>query len=326
PLSNGADEGCPYLSDLGSLDFSVDARLLFDHQNKEAGYDDSKHAADYLMYFTIQTRNAAQADGYGDFLWFGLTVYGDRDASPGLYVAGDDFSGKLIYNIGYEPLCETDLTDGAWHNLKEDLLPHILLAVQEAWDRGYLPDSHNLADYRIGGMNLGWEVPGLNDAELQIRNLSLIYTDYSASEVRYDFNTNGNTEGWTASNVNELNGGPIDGRWLMTVPGSDPMWLSPTLQINAAAYSSISVTMANNGNPVDDSHMQIFWLVSGAANFSETNSAWIRDISNTGGWATYTLDLSEEENWSGLITQIRIDPIESGNDSTIGVDSIVLTP
>ena len=42
-----------------------------------------------------------------------------------------------------------------------------------AWGRGFLKDSRDLADYRIGGMNMGWEVPGLFDVEVQVRNLSM---------------------------------------------------------------------------------------------------------------------------------------------------------
>ncbi|MCK5689804.1 hypothetical protein KAI87_11070, partial [Myxococcota bacterium] len=155
PLTDYPDEGCPALSRLSSLNFSVDARLLCDNQNQCSGYDAGKHAADYYVYFTIQNRNAAKAAGYGDYVWFGLTLYGDRDPSPGLYVNGDDFTQKLIYNIGYEPLADQDLTDGTWRHLQEDLLPHMKSALQAAWDRGYLPDSRNLEDYRIGGMNIG---------------------------------------------------------------------------------------------------------------------------------------------------------------------------
>ena len=39
--------------------------------------------------------------------------------------------------------------------------------------RGFLEDSNDLADYHISGMNIGWEVPGLFDIEMQVRNLSL---------------------------------------------------------------------------------------------------------------------------------------------------------
>ena len=39
---------------------------------------------------------------------------------------------------------------------------------------GLLKDSKDLADYHISGMKIGWEVPGLFDVEMQVRNLSLM--------------------------------------------------------------------------------------------------------------------------------------------------------
>ena len=42
-----------------------------------------------------------------------------------------------------------------------------------AWARGFLPASHDLSDYRVGGMNLGWEVPGVLNVQMQLRDLSL---------------------------------------------------------------------------------------------------------------------------------------------------------
>jgi hypothetical protein len=46
-------------------------------------------------------------------------------------------------------------------------------ALETAWQRGFLTESKNLADYRISGMNIGWEVPGIFDVEMQLRKLSL---------------------------------------------------------------------------------------------------------------------------------------------------------
>ena len=46
-------------------------------------------------------------------------------------------------------------------------------ALETAWQGGFLTESKTPADYRISGMNLGWEVPGLFEVELQVRNLSL---------------------------------------------------------------------------------------------------------------------------------------------------------
>jgi hypothetical protein len=46
-------------------------------------------------------------------------------------------------------------------------------ALATAWAKGFLPGSKNHADYFIGGMNLGWELPGTFEVEMQVRNLSL---------------------------------------------------------------------------------------------------------------------------------------------------------
>jgi len=54
--------------------------------------------------------------------------------------------------------------------LSHNEIDAIDVTYREAWKRGYLLQSRTLADYGIGGMNLGWEMPGLNNASVQIRN------------------------------------------------------------------------------------------------------------------------------------------------------------
>ena len=56
------------------------------------------------------------------------------------------------------------------------LLPLLAQGLRTAWQRGYLKDSQSLADYRIAGINLGWEVPGIFDVAMRVRNLSLQVT------------------------------------------------------------------------------------------------------------------------------------------------------
>jgi hypothetical protein len=58
-----------------------------------------------------------------------------------------------------------------------DLVPIIGDALRAAWDRGFLLGSRDLADYRLGGITVGWEVPGTFAAAVQIRNLSLAAVD-----------------------------------------------------------------------------------------------------------------------------------------------------
>ena len=318
--------GCPPLTELDQLIFSADARLLYDRQNRRAGYDPSRHAAQYLIYFTIQNLRDPAAPGYGDYLWFGLTLYDDRTAAPGLAVSGDDATGKLIYNIGLTPLTAGSLTDNEWHSLRADLLPHIRLALEEAWRRGYLPDSHDLADYRIGGMNLGWEIPGLNTAELQLRDLSLTYTSAAApGERRFDFSTDGDREGWTAGNLGDPDAGPRGGVWTLVAADPDPVLQSPALGLPASEYRAVEVTLANDGNPAASARMQLFWSTAAEPAFSEARSLWL-DVSNDGSWSTYRFDVSAAAGWAGTINRVRIDPIMYGDGHTVRVDQIVIAP
>ena len=46
-------------------------------------------------------------------------------------------------------------------------------ALYEAWARGFVKDSRDVSDYRLGGMNMGWELTGINNVEMQVRNISL---------------------------------------------------------------------------------------------------------------------------------------------------------
>ena len=45
--------------------------------------------------------------------------------------------------------------------------------LEHARAKGFIEGSKDLADYRPLGIFIGWEVPGVFDVELQIRNLSL---------------------------------------------------------------------------------------------------------------------------------------------------------
>lgn len=62
---------------------------------------------------------------------------------------------------------------GGWIAIDRDLLPLMREALTTAWAKGFLSGSREPGDYYIGGMNLGWELTGTFDVELEIRNLSL---------------------------------------------------------------------------------------------------------------------------------------------------------
>jgi hypothetical protein len=45
--------------------------------------------------------------------------------------------------------------------------------LEECWKRGYLSDSKDPSDYYISAIVIGWEIPGLNDAAIAMKKMSL---------------------------------------------------------------------------------------------------------------------------------------------------------
>ena len=312
----------PNIADLHELIIDIDARLLYANHVYTAGYNASLHAAQFLIYFTVQNlkTNPKTAD-YGNYYWFGLRLYDDRESLPGLNVQHDVGTGKLIYNVGIAPFCDTGLQVGAWKRVTGDILPLIKSGLQEAWSRGYLTNSFNYADYKIGGMNMGWEVPGLSDVAMQVRNFDLQAYGLDFAKP-YEFNLDGESDGWSFTNmVDQAQPGALGGRWVLSVPGSDPQLIGPAMRLRASRYPQVVVSMANAGNPVDGSVAQLYWKRLGDADFTEDRSVQV-SVGNGGGWKKYTFDTGSNTNWNGEIVQFRFDPVLYGDGHSVGVDYI----
>ena len=176
----------PPVSEMEKIDFSISVRLLHDNKNLRSGYVHSRHAAQFLFFFTIQNLNH-QSPGFGDYYWFGIALYDDRQPVTSLRAMQDKGSAKkkgtdkLIYNVGIKPFTSEVVADGKWVNVHGDILPHIVAGLHEAWKQGFLPASQNLDDYRISNLVLGWEIPGLNDAAIAVKDLRATATVASAS-------------------------------------------------------------------------------------------------------------------------------------------------
>ena len=166
----------PTLADLAKIDFAINVKLLYDRKKTGPTYSRHVHAAQYLVIFTIQNLNH-QSKGRGDYYWFGVSLYDDRQPITSLFAMQDKGSAKkkgtdkFIYNTGIKPFTNKVVADGEWVNIAGDLQPHIIAGLKECWTRGYLCDSQDLADYRIGGLVLGWEVTGLNDVAIAVKGL-----------------------------------------------------------------------------------------------------------------------------------------------------------
>lgn len=158
------------LDKLEAVEISANLRL----NNFEAF--DTDGAAQYLIYFTIQNLNRGSSD-YGNYFWFGLR-YDNRYEFPDLYIAvdvGGDKEGtnKLMYNPAMEAFVNRSINSGEWTTLRGNLLPHIVDGFTEAVDRGSIAADSKLSDYYVASMTIGWEVPGLYNVSMQMRDLEL---------------------------------------------------------------------------------------------------------------------------------------------------------
>lgn len=166
-------EAPPALGELTSARLRIDARLTRSTLFQTDDYSPDRHAAQFQLFFTIQNRNR-ESPGYGKFLWFGIPLYDDRSRFPKEHKQQDTAGSEMfIYTPGGEVFSERSAHEREWIHVDKNLLPRFREALEAAWQRGFLTASRELRDYQVTGMNLGWEVPGLFDVEMQVRHLSL---------------------------------------------------------------------------------------------------------------------------------------------------------
>jgi len=166
-------ENPPALAELGACKFHLEARLKRSRLVNTNDYSPSLHAAQYFVYFTVANHNP-KAAGCGECFWFGIPIYDNRQRVAPAYEAQDFGETKLfIFTPASDRFTGKSTHDGGWVTFEQDLLPLIRLGLEHARDKGFIKGSQDLADYRPLGIFIGWEVPGMFDVDLQIRNLSL---------------------------------------------------------------------------------------------------------------------------------------------------------
>ena len=165
------------LDKLDRLDFTLKIKLLYSANKmiKET-YDPALHAAQFQMFLVVKNVNGQSKD-YENYYWFGVPFYDSRYDIPPSYKAKDtgkaDATGKFIYTIAGEQINTEHLKPNEWAEINADLLTYFKAGLKEAVERGYLKSS-NPGDYAVGGMNMGWEMPGTLDASIQIRDFEVL--------------------------------------------------------------------------------------------------------------------------------------------------------
>ncbi|MCQ6559082.1 hypothetical protein [Paenibacillus mendelii] len=135
------------------------------------------------------------------------------------------------------------------------------------------------------------------------------------------FDVNGNKQGWTTANV-ATDSGPSGGLWVVTANALDPYWQSPPLSILSSNFSKVEINMANqNANTTG----KVYFKTHTEDYYSESKSVSFT-VSNSGGWDTYTVNLSANTKYTGMITGLRVDPIETGSNAPLGINYIKIVP
>lgn len=163
----------PYLSEMSSLNFNIDALLLYHNQNVQSGYDSDIHALQFSCVFLIQNLNAASA-GYGDTMYFVIMIFDDRYSVPQAFTQADLYSGTFIYSVGLTPFSSAGLSVGTWKNVSGDILPMIKEGLTAAWNNDMLTESTSYDDYKVALFTMGFECTGMNIGTMQIKDLSLV--------------------------------------------------------------------------------------------------------------------------------------------------------
>lgn len=166
-------ENPPSLVKLASCRFHIEARLKHSKLYRTEDYTPARHAAQFQVFLTVANRNR-KSPGYGQYVWFGIPIYDDRSRMPPAYQAEDFADTKMFINTVASAVFTKESThDGKWVVFEKDLLPLMRDALETAWKRGFLGGSREVADYCLPSIFIGWEVPGIFDVEMQVRDLSL---------------------------------------------------------------------------------------------------------------------------------------------------------
>jgi hypothetical protein len=163
----------PSLAALSSARLRLQARLIRSEFHPTDEYSPGLHAAQFQMFLMLQNRSR-ESPGLGQLVWFGIPLYDDRSRFPKEHKAPDTGgTAMFIFTLGGEVFADRSAHTRDWIGVDKELRPRFLEALETAWQRGFLRETRALSDYRVTGMNLGWEVPGLFDVEMQVRGLSL---------------------------------------------------------------------------------------------------------------------------------------------------------
>lgn len=167
-------EDRPSIADMRALNMSLSFALENSEPLNEVseGYDPNKHATQFLVYVTVQNLRSAPGEGYGEYVWFGIPLYDDRFqfVEQGRHI--DEYTRRLIWSVGQKEFMRRSIHDERSQRIAYDILPQVTEALDYAYRHGLLKQK-DPSYYKIGGVNVGFEMPGMSKTSFRLRQLSL---------------------------------------------------------------------------------------------------------------------------------------------------------
>ena len=135
------------------------------------------HTAQVSWFLTVENCKGKVFDieGRPDYMWFGVPVFDYRyNKVEGPQVFLDHGTKKVIYGMNRGDFLPEPVEIGKEYKFKIDVLPEIRRAFDIAKRQGWLKGA-SWTDMAVGSMNLGWEIPGTFDCDLDINKIGITY-------------------------------------------------------------------------------------------------------------------------------------------------------
>ena len=147
------------------------------------------NAAQFQWFITLTDMNP-DSESYGQSMWFGFSMFDTRTegGTPGGFASYDggkeDSTGLFIYMVSLQSVAgqQKDSVNvptsvvGKDVSVKVDILPYINQALKIARQNGAMKGA-SADQLLIGSTNIGWEIPGNYDVEVEISYLNMYKTN-----------------------------------------------------------------------------------------------------------------------------------------------------
>lgn len=155
--------------------------------------------------------------------------------------------------------------------------------------------------------------------------MTLSLVTMAADDIVYEFTDEESFKGWSAATLRyNFEPGYFNGyAYEKSANLSDPMLISPNLDIEASDYRYVIINMSYSLDATWSRYGRIFFNAAGESWHVDRSVAGAVFPSGNSGFVDYVFDMSSSERWKGTIKQIRIDPFEC--HGTLGVKRITIT-